>query len=140
MQPTMQPKIFHFLLNVFLFLGTGIVLHRTEANRDIFDGCPLLWESMLAILVVRCVRMPLRAVAIRWDTYGRFLRSAEVVIFTIFFVMECVTASRALNSTECVDGFNGPPLLAYCDVLLGIWDGCYVLSFALHSVLFRTKK
>lgn len=139
-------RIFHLLLNVFVFLMTALALHWSESSRDVSETCPLLWESMLAVLVFRSMRVSMRAIVHRAVTFRdciRIARPLDVILFSIFFVVECVTTSAALNNPDCTHAigsvFDGHPLLAYSNLLLCVWDGCYILSFALHSVIVHSR-
>jgi hypothetical protein len=62
----------------------------------------------------------------------------DLIMSAGFFVTECVTTSRALNTDACVtaasDPFDGHPLIAYVNGLSAVWDGCYILSHALFVV------
>ena len=51
-QGDMVLYVFVFLLRVSLFVITGIVLHQTDGG-PVLRFCPVLWESMATILVVK---------------------------------------------------------------------------------------
>ena len=137
-----RSQIFLFLLNVCLFVVTGIVLHKSEAT-EVVRLCPTLWETMALILAMKCLRLTLCAIVLK--IMRRDSRSAskeanplDFIMSTGFFITECVTTSRALNTDACVSAASGPfdghPLLAYVNGISAVWDGCYVLSCAMFVV------
>ena len=137
-----RSQIFLFLLNVCLFVVTGIVLHKSEAT-EVVRLCPTLWETMALILAMKCLRLTLCAIVLK--IMRRDSRSAskeanplDFIMSTGFFITECVTTSRALNTDACVSAASGPfdghPLLAYVNGISAVWDGCYVLSCAMLVV------
>ena len=138
--------IFLFLIRVSLFTVTGVVLHSTEAS-SVHRLCPGLWETMAVILVMKCLRLTLCAVAFRLARINgsshrlRWPAVFDLVMHAFFFITECVFTSRSLNNSECVtaagEPFDGHPLIAYVNGVSCAWDGCYVLSFALFSILNR---
>ena len=134
--------VFHFLLNLSLSVVVGLVLHKAETTAAVHSNCPALWESMVVILVMRCLRLTLCALWMRISkTRTRAFHPIDPPLYTVFFITECITASRSLNSAECVAAaglpFDGHPLIAYAGVLLAVWDGCYVLSLALYAAVQR---
>lgn len=95
-----RSNIFLFLLDISLFTATGIVLHKCEAT-TVIRLCPGLWETMALILIIKCLRVTLCAVAfklMRGESRAKAINPLDLVIYTVFFVTECVTTSRALNT------------------------------------------
>ena len=141
MRNDVRMHIFHFLLNLSLSVVVGLVLHKAETMAIVHRDCPALWESMVVILVMRCLRLTLCAVYMRFSKENARRLAVDPPLYTLFFITECITASRSLNSAECVVAagmpFDGHPLIAYAGVLLAVWDGCYVLSLALHTAVRR---
>ena len=143
-QPSyMRAQIFIFLLRMVLFVGIGIVLHNTQTTAVISD-CPGLWESMLAILVAKCVRMTICVTAVKLLDIGtnrelRHLYLLNLVIDIIFFITESVLTSRSLNSPRCVVSagltFGGHPMIMYVNFLACVWDGGFILSHVLFLML-----
>ena len=138
-----RTNIFLFLLNVSLFIATGIVLHKSE-TAAVVRFCPALWESMALILTIKCLRMTLCAMVLRimhGEAKLGSVNPVDVVLFFAFFVTECVTTSRSLNTEECVtatsNSFEGHPLLSYVNGIAAVWDGCYILSHALYILVKR---
>lgn len=136
-----RSQIFLFLLNVCLFIVTGIVLHKSEAT-DVVRLCPALWETMALILTIKCLRLTLCAIVLkimRGDARANKSNPLDLVMSAGFFVTECVATSRALNTDACVSAasqpFDGHPLIAYVNGISAVWDGCYVLSYALFVVV-----
>jgi len=132
-----RSQIFLFLLNVCLFVVTGIVLHKSEAT-EVVRLCPTLWETMALILAIKCLRLTLCAIVLkvmRRDSRASKTNPLDFILSIGFFITECVTTSRALNSTACVSAasepFDGHPLLAYVNGISAVWDGCYILSCAM---------
>jgi hypothetical protein len=141
MKNDVRSQIFLFLLNVCLFIITGIVLHKCEAT-SVIRLCPTLWETMALILTMKCLRVTLCAVVfrlMRGDSRVGKTNPVDLIISTVFFVVECVTTSRALNTEVCVSAasepFDGHPLIAYVNGISAVWDGCYILSHALYAVV-----
>ena len=141
MKNDVRSQIFLFLLNVCLFIITGIVLHKCEAT-SVIRLCPTLWETMALILTMKCLRVTLCAVVfrlMRGDSRVGKTNPLDLIISTGFFVIECVTTSRALNTEVCVSAasepFDGHPLIAYVNGISAAWDGCYILSHALYAVV-----
>ena len=106
--------------------------------------CLGLWESMLVILVMKCVRMTICSTIVRMLNNGivhelKHLSLLNMVVDIIFFITECVMTSKSLNSKECVDSasnaFNGHPIIAYVNFLTCVWDGCYILSHVMSLML-----
>jgi hypothetical protein len=135
-----RSQIFIFLLNVCLFIVTGIVLHKSEATA-VVRLCPTLWESMALILGMKCLRLTLCAIVLRVMRGASRVNKTnpvDLIMSSAFFVTECVTTSRSLNTDACVkaasDPFDGHPLIAYVNGISAVWDGCYVLSYALFVV------
>ena len=136
-----RPLIFLFLLNVCLFIVIGIVLHKSEAT-SVIRLCPALWETMAIILTVKCVRITLCAIVfkiMRKDGRQGSINPLDLLLYTGFFVTECVTTSRALNTDACVTAasqpFDGHPLIAYANGISAVWDGCYILSHAMFVLV-----
>jgi hypothetical protein len=100
---------------------------------------------MLAILVIKCVRMVICTTVIKLlhkGTSQQELRSISLlnlVLDTIFFITECVMTSRSLDSRVCVISasipFNGHPMIAYVNGLAATWDGSFILSHVLFLML-----
>jgi hypothetical protein len=130
--------IFIFLLRVTLFVVTGIELHSTEASA-VLDRCPGLWESMLSILCIKCIRLTLCPLVFKLlMSYQRSLHYLNVTVYTVFFVVECIETSQSLNTPECVKVMSQPtghPMLAYINGVTCVYDGAYVLSHALFAIL-----
>ena len=143
-QAHMRVQIFIFLLRMVLFVSIGMVLHSTQSTQ-VMQDCPGLWESMLAILVIKCVRMVICTTIIKLlhkGTSQQELRSISLlnlVLDTIFFITECVMTSRSLDSRVCVISasipFNGHPMIAYVNGLAATWDGSFILSHVLFLML-----
>jgi hypothetical protein len=68
-QAHMRAQIFLFLLRMALFVSIGVVLHNAQSTSVISD-CPGLWESMLAILVIKCVRMTICSTVVKMLNTG----------------------------------------------------------------------
>ena len=139
----MRAQIFIFLLRMALFVSIGLVLHSAQSTSVIVD-CPGLWESMLAILVIKCLRMTICTTVVRMLNTGiaqelKHLTLLNLVIDTIFFITECVMTSKSLNSQKCVTSasatFNGHPMIAYVNGLACVWDGSFILSHVLFLML-----
>jgi hypothetical protein len=125
---------------VCLFIVIGIVLHKSEATA-VVRLCPVLWETMALILTVKCLRLTLCAIVmkiVRGESRVRKTNPLDLIMSAGFFVTECVTTSRAFNTGVCVaaasEPFDGHPLIAYVNGISAVWDGCYVLSYALFVV------
>jgi hypothetical protein len=136
-----RSQIFLFLLNVCLIIVTGIVLHKSEAT-EVVRLCPVLWETMALILTMKCLRLTLCAIVMkvmRGESRASKANPMDLIMSAGFFVTECVTTSRALNTDVCVTAasqpFDGHPLIAYVNGISAAWDGCYVLSYALFVVV-----
>lgn len=139
-----RTQIFLFLLRMTLFVSIGIVLHGSQST-SVMQACPGLWESMLAILVIKCVRMTICSTIVKMMNGGiahlelQHLSLLNLVIDTIFFITECVMTSKSLDSKVCVEAasaaFNGHPMIAYVNVLACVWDGGYILSHVLFLML-----
>ena len=136
--------IFVFLLRVNLIIVVGIVLHHTEGSL-VLNACPGLWETMALALVVKSLRLTLCAVAFKSahnpSRTLRWLDSFDLILHAFLFIIECVTTSRALNTHNCVlaagESFDGHPLIAYVNGVSCVWDGNFVLSYALFAILNR---
>ena len=139
-QNDMRLHIFLFLLRISLFVAIGIVLHSTE-NSLVINECPSLWESMLAILCIKCLRLMLCPLAIKvLRKYQKPLHYLNIFGYTVFFVVECVTTSQSLNSQDCIKAASlptGHPMLAYANGITCVYDGAYIMSHALFAVLNR---
>ena len=140
-----RAHIFLFLLRIALFVSTGMVLHFTQAT-PVVNTCPGLWESMLVILVMKCIRLTVCASAVRAINtnsmhVGKCLRLVNMTAYTAFFITECAMTSNALNSHECMlasaTATAGHPLIAYVNLMACVWDGAYILSHALYTLLNR---
>jgi hypothetical protein len=136
-----RSQIFLFLLSMCLFIVTGIVLHKSEATA-VIRLCPALWETMALVLTMKCLRATLCAIVIklmRGDSRANKSNPLDLIMSTAFFVTECVTTSRALNTEACVSAasapFDGHPLIAYVNGISAVWDGCYIMSHALYVVI-----
>jgi len=125
---------FVFLMRVSLFIVTGIVLHQSDGG-PVFQACPVLWESMATILVAKSLRITLCALAIKLMRRRKGFEPLDLIVHVAFFITECITTSRALNTPECVASAQ---LVAYVNVLSCVWDGCYIMACALDAIL--TKK
>ena len=132
--------VFVFLMRVCLFIATGVVLHATHATPSFFVECRGIWESMLLILSLKCIRIAICNVVLhrfRMKANANIDKSANVA----FFVIECVVTSCSQNSKACVtvmqSPFDGHPMIAYVNILSCVWDGCMVLSVALHTAVDR---
>ena len=141
----LRAHIYVFLLNVCLFAITGIVIHKSDTPL-VIRACPALWETMVLSLTMKCLRMTLCAIVFRImrrnrDEKSDFVNPIDILLFSSFFVTECVTTSRSLNAEECVlaasDPFDGHPLIAYVNGIAAAWDGCYILSHALYILVKR---
>ncbi len=138
-----RTQIFLFLLRMALFVMIGIMLHSAQGTTIIRD-CPGLWESMLAILVFKCVRMSICSTVVKMLNTGimhelKHLSLLNLVVDTIFFITECVMTSKSLSSKECVvsaaGSASGHPMIAYVNGLACVWDGSYILSHVLFLML-----
>ena len=137
-QNDMRLHIFLFLLRISLFTATGIMLHHNDGPQVIMH-CGGLWESMLAILCIKCVRLTLFPLMLRaFKIYQRGLHHANIFMYAIFFVVECTITSQSLNSPECVAASSRPdghPMLAYVNGITCVYDGAYLLSHVLFTIL-----
>lgn len=142
-QTHMRGLIFLFLLRMSLFVSIGIVLHNAQSTSIIAD-CPGLWESMISILVIKCIRMTICSTIVKMLNTGithelKHLSLLNLVVDTIFFITEVVMTSKSLNSKECVDSasahFGGHPMIAYVNGLACVWDGSFILSHVLCLIL-----
>lgn len=138
-----RSHIFIFLVNTSLFTVTGIVLHKCQGT-DVVLLCNGLWETMALILIIKCLRVTLCAVAFklaRGNSETDRFHALDLLAYSSFFITECVTTSRALNSAECVGvaskPFEGHPLIAYVNGASCVWDGCFILSHALYALVKR---
>ena len=139
-----RAHIFLFLLNVCLFAIIGVVLHKSDTVL-VTTECFMLWETMTLILTMKCLRMTLCAIVFRLmrnrEEKTDSVNPIDVLLFFLFFVTECITTSRSLNTEECVaaasEPFDGHPLIAYVNGISAAWDGCYILSHALYVVVKR---
>lgn len=139
-----RTQIFLFLLRMALFVSIGIVLHGSQST-SVMKKCPGLWESMLAILIIKCLRMTICSTVLKMMTSGiayqefQHLSLLNLIIDTIFFITECVMTSKSLDSRECIESageaFYGHPMIAYVNVLACVWDGSYILSHVLFLML-----
>jgi hypothetical protein len=137
-------QIFHFLLRMTLFVAIGMVLHDAQSVSSITRDCPGLWESMLSILVIKCVRMSICSSVVKLLNTGvvhemKHFSLLNLVVDVIFFTTECVITSKSLNSEECVNScskaFHGHPMIAYVNALNCVWDGSHILSHVLFLML-----
>ena len=111
-QGDMVLYVFVFLLRVSLFVITGIVLHQTDGG-PVLRFCPVLWESMATILVVKCLRATLCAIVIKLvRNRRRGFEPLDFIMHVAFFIIQCITTSRALNTPECITS-EGGVLMAY---------------------------
>lgn len=135
--------IFVFLLRICHFAFIGIVLHAAHARHELFAECPGLWETMLFILVNKCLHITVCGLILhRFDVRKKISDYASMVVHAIYFTIECTVTSCSLNSQSCLEvmgaPFGGPPLIAYVNVVSCVWDGCVVLSTAMFiSIGFR---
>ncbi len=138
-----RTQIFLFLLRMALFVTIGILLHNAQGTTVIRD-CPGLWESMLTILVFKCIRMSICSTIVKMLNSGvmhelKHLSLLNLVIDTIFFIVECVMTSKSLSSKECVvstgNAFSGHPMLAYVNGVACVWDGSYIFAHVLFLML-----
>jgi hypothetical protein len=139
----MRAQIFIFILRIALFVGICIVLHVTQTTPVRLE-CIGLWESMLVILVAKCIRMLFCATAVKLlkkDTNAELNRLYlfNLVTDTIFFIIECIMTSTSLDSKKCVIEasllFSGHPMIMYVNCLACIWDGAFILSHVLFLML-----
>jgi hypothetical protein len=139
----MRAQIFVFIMRMALFIGIGIVLHSTQST-NVFVDCPGLWESMLVILVTKCVRMVICTVVVKLlnpDTRRelKHIYLLNLAIDTVCFIFECILTSMSLDSKKCVESssvaFDGHPMLMYVNLLACIWDGSFILSHVLFLML-----
>ena len=138
----MKLHVFVFFLRICLFIVTGIALHATLAFPEIFFACPGLWESMILILSLKCIRVTICKVAMhRFDIHSKSSDYFDMVLHLVYFCVECMTTSCSLNSNGCVDvmekPFGGHPMIAYVNALWCAWDGCLTLSVALYATIDR---
>jgi hypothetical protein len=142
-QAHMRAQIFFFLLRMALFVAIGVVLHNAQSTSVIVD-CPGLWESMLVILVIKCIRMTICPIVVKLLNTGitpelKQLLLLNLVVDTIFFITECVMTSKSLDSKECVVSASatsgGHPMIAYVNGIVCVWDGSFILSHVLFLVL-----
>ena len=126
---------FLFLLRVSLFIVTGVILHQTDGG-PVLQYCPALWESMATILIAKCLRVTVCAIAIRFmrNKRRKGFEPLDFIAHMAFFITECLTTSRALNTAECITS-AGAQSAAYVNGLTCVWDGCYVLACVLHAIL-----
>jgi len=110
----------------------------------VLEACPVLWESMLLILILKCMHLTMCAVVSRIMTIrpkrDRGALPLDLIMHFVFFINECVTTSRSLNSPECISAVGssfggGHPLLIYVNGISCVWDGCYILACALFELL-----
>ena len=144
MQAHMRTQIFIFLMRMALFTSIGVVLHNTQSSMVMKD-CPGLWESMLAILVIKCVRMVICSTVVKLLHNGtthkelKYISLLNLSIDAIFFITEIVMTSRSLDSKQCVESagvpFNGHPMIAYVNGLVCVWDGSFILAHVLFLML-----
>ncbi len=132
---------FVFFIRVSLFVATGIVLHQTDGG-PVLQACPILWESMATVLIMKCIRVTVCAIAIKLmhstPNKRKGFEPLDLIIHIVFFVLECITTSRALNTPECIVAASkqsGGPLIAYVNGISCVWDGCYILACALYAVV-----
>jgi hypothetical protein len=139
----MRAQIFIFILRIVLLVGICIVLHLTQTTLVRLE-CAGLWESMLVILVAKCIRMLFCVTAVKLlkrDTHVELNRLYlfNLVIDTAFFTTECVMTSKSLNSEQCVveanKVFGGHPMIMYVNSLACFWDGSFILSHVLFLML-----
>ena len=141
-QVDIKLHMFIFMLRVSLFVATGIVLHMTHSSVHVFIECPLLWESMTAILSLKCIRMTICKVTMhRFDIRAKSSDCFDMFVHLVYFCIEVAVTSCALNSVNCVDvmssSFYGHPMIAYVNGLSCVWDGCLTLSVALYASIDR---
>ncbi len=139
----MRAQIFVFIMRMALFVGIGIVLHSTQSTH-VFIDCPGLWESMLVILVTKCVQMTICTTVVKLldsDTSRelKHIYLLNLAIDTVCFIIECVLTSRSLDSKKCVESasvaFDGHPMIMFVNLLACIWDGSSILSHVLFLML-----
>ena len=138
--------IFLFLIRFCLFTVTGMVLHSTEAS-SVHRHCPGLWETMAVILVMKCLRLTLCAVAFRLARINgsshrlRWPDAFDLVMHAFFFITECVFTLRSLNNSEYVaaagEPFDGHPLIAYVNEWSVVCMGRVLRSFVCSLLHFE---
>jgi len=144
-QGDIKLHVFVFFLRVCLFIITGIVLHATQATPAIFVVCPVLWESMILILSLKCIRITLcKATMHRFEIRSKASDYFDMIVHLAYFCVECAVTSCSLNSEECVNvmasPFGGHPMIAYVNGLSCAWDGCLTLSVALYASIDRVGR
>jgi hypothetical protein len=126
-----------------LLVGIGIVLHVTQSTAVPVE-CPGLWESMLAILVAKCVRMFICTTVVKFLNSGTARELTHLYLLNLmvdmsFFVAECVMTSKSLDSERCVAAAGvssgGHPIIMYVNFLACVWDGCFIFSHVLFLML-----
>ena len=136
----MRLHIFVFILHVSMFVITGIALHDTNAV-VVMARCTMLWEMTLSILVIKCVSLTLCPLLFTvFRMYSKWIEPFNVGVYGGFFIAECVLTSRSLNSPDCLVATSlstGHPILVFINFALCIFDGAFVLSHALYTIIHR---
>ena len=144
-QGDIKLHVFVFFLRVCLFIVTGIVLHTSLAAPSIFVVCPGLWESMVIILSLKCLRITLCKITLyQYEIRASATDYFDMIVHLTYFCVECAVTSYSLNSSACVDvmasPFDGHPMIAYVNGLSCAWDGCLTLSVALYASINRVGR
>jgi hypothetical protein len=127
---------FVFLLRVSLFVVTGIVLHQADGG-PVLLFCPVLWESMATILIIKCLRVTICSIVVKlMRSRRKGFEPLDFIMHVAFFIIQCIVTSRAFNTAECITSDGAEPL-TYVNCISCVWDGCYVLACALHAALFK---
>jgi hypothetical protein len=96
---------------------------------------------MIVILCIKCVRLTLCPLVFKvLHSYQRSFHYLNVIMYTLFFVLECIVTSQSLNSAVCIKAMSehpGHPILAYVNGITCVYDGAYVLSHALFAIVNR---
>ena len=143
-QGDVKLHLFVFLMRICLFVVIGISLHTTQASPLVFAECTFLWESMLLILILKCIRVTLCKVTLhRFEIRPKSSDCFDMLVHLVYFCTEVTVTSCALNSHGCVDAmsapFKGHPMIAYVNGISCVWDGCLTLSMALYASIDRYR-
>ena len=139
-QNDIRLHIFIFILRVALFVITAIALHETDQTLA-RESCPSLWEMTTGLLCIKCVRLTICPLIFHYfQVYEKFTEVGTMLMYTIFYVVECIVTSQSLNSSECVKATSvatGYPMLVFVSFTVCVYDGAYVLSNALYRIVKR---